>query len=78
MSTQLKRTISYEQAVENFGPIILITEKYIVRGKTTQDGEVEIIIHQKEDGIEQLPRGYVLGSNILITKMKVVLQPCIK
>lgn len=39
-------------------------DKIVVHGKW-KDGSFEIYVHPKRDGVEMLPRGYMLGSNAL-------------
>ncbi len=49
--------------------IIFQNEDMAVRmSDANEDGDVAISVHRKKDGIEQTPRGYVLGSNCLIAK----------
>lgn len=52
-------------------PIVYETDKVVVRcGTDTEKNEVRVVIHRKnEAGEECLPRGYMLGLNILIYKI---------
>jgi hypothetical protein len=54
-------------ATEMFGPIIYQDDYCYVRAKRKADG-LHVYVHQRIDGAEFTPRGYMLGSNALIYK----------
>ncbi|MGA8763869.1 MAG: hypothetical protein WB562_13470 [Candidatus Sulfotelmatobacter sp.] len=51
--------------------IIYENDKIVIRLNLNVDKEVNIYIHSKsKDGYEQLPLGYMLGSNMVMYKYK--------
>lgn len=54
-----------EQADKYFGRIVWENERFVVRVQDSPDG-LHVHAHRKtEDFAEELPRGYMLGSNAL-------------
>lgn len=55
----------------NVGYVIVTSPNYRVREKLLADGSVQIVVHQVKKGVEQIPKDYVLGSNMLVCKLEV-------
>lgn len=53
-----------QDADEAFGPVILATDNYEVRGKEGPDG-MHVYSFRVANGVTELPRGFILGSNSL-------------
>jgi hypothetical protein len=56
----------HQEADRSYGPIVFQTNLSVVRIRYTPEGNLHIYCHKKDDGIESLPLGYVLGHNILV------------
>jgi len=49
-------------------PLLYKDDKIVIRAETKNDGTVHLYLHRIQDGVEQIPRGYWLGSNSLINR----------
>lgn len=58
-------TIGRRVAEQLYGAIVFEDDTRVVRVSTNEDGHLMVKVHKKEGGFERLPRGYMLGANIL-------------
>jgi hypothetical protein len=53
------------------GYVVSKNDTYVIREHIDKKGMLSVYIHQVENGIEQIPKGYVLGVNALYYNQKV-------
>lgn len=65
--TEIRRIVLPEEAVREYGDVIMLTDFLVIRAKTTNLGKgIKIFVHRRdEDYNEILCNGYVAGRNTL-------------
>lgn len=61
-------TMTNETSIVHFGVIVFENDFSIVRAKTVcrkgYPPYTQVVVHRRVNGIEQTPRGYILGDNM--------------